>query len=456
MAPPLSQDDNASRAGGSLASSDDIPGFSQGRSHLVPEAVFGVPTRTFPYTSNQPEKNPAAVREACNIYGRALTKHSRSIAHNPTLQRAASLCTCVMLSLFEAVWSTSSVAYGMHLRAAQEMLALGPPEPGLGHEEVIFQLGQHVYCQTLFVMLATPQQYVEHAPTPVSWARIPSVENIGTAQVINRLMFDLFYLADVLARKSCNGNAEVIAVPDVGPEVEELWQEFQQQATRSGELIQWPTPSGTGYLDPFTAMVVAYFHAARVLRSVLGSQIGSSTVDASCDSILQSCYFLEGKNIGCAYLRMFFPLMLVAMHGSGGGQQAAAYGVLEQWLSNTAFKGRGQDCSQSCPIQHGIQDARVQFDSRRTPSSPKEATNPFHTKGQQISEHFDPPRRFLSISFQAGASVVSENAVMGVQLWLSCLTLVPKQQVSLAWDEAIHKPSAMMGRSDNRRNAGEN
>ncbi|KAF4469186.1 hypothetical protein FALBO_3915 [Fusarium albosuccineum] len=58
MAPPLSQDDNASRAGGSLASSDDIPGFSQGRSHLVPEAVFGVPTRTFPYTSNQPEKNP--------------------------------------------------------------------------------------------------------------------------------------------------------------------------------------------------------------------------------------------------------------------------------------------------------------------------------------------------------------------------------------------------------------
>ncbi|KAF5005435.1 hypothetical protein FDECE_8100 [Fusarium decemcellulare] len=58
MAPPLSQDDNASRAGGSFASSDDIPGFSQGRSHLVPEAVFGVPTRTFPYTSNQPEKNP--------------------------------------------------------------------------------------------------------------------------------------------------------------------------------------------------------------------------------------------------------------------------------------------------------------------------------------------------------------------------------------------------------------
>ncbi|KAF5012097.1 hypothetical protein FDECE_1814 [Fusarium decemcellulare] len=284
-------------------------------------------------------KNPAAVREACNIYGRALTKHSRSIAHKPTLQRAASLCTCVMLSLFEAVWSTSSVAYGMHLRAAQEMLALGPPAPGLGHEEVIFQLGQHVYCQTLFVMLATPQQYVEHAPTPVSWAKMPSVENIGTAQVINRLMFDLFYLTDVLARRTCNANGEAVVVSDVGPEVEELWQEFQQQATRSGELIQWPTPSGTGYLDPFTAMIVAYFNAARVLQGVLGSQIGSSTVDASCDSILQSCYFLEGKNIGCAYLRMFFPLMLVAMHGSSSGQQAAAYGVLEQWLSNTAFKG---------------------------------------------------------------------------------------------------------------------
>jgi hypothetical protein len=90
------------------------------------------------------------VREACRFYGRALSKHSTSIAHDSTSLRAASLYTCVMLSLFEAICSTTSVAYGTHLRAAQKMLALVPREANHGvHAIVISQLGQHVQCQTV-------------------------------------------------------------------------------------------------------------------------------------------------------------------------------------------------------------------------------------------------------------------------------------------------------------------
>lgn len=93
--------------------------------------------------------NLAAVREARDVYGRALANHSKSIAHDLTSRRAASLCTCVMLSMFEAICSTNPLAYGTHLRAAQKMLMLIPQDAGDVHSQVAQQLGQHVKCQTV-------------------------------------------------------------------------------------------------------------------------------------------------------------------------------------------------------------------------------------------------------------------------------------------------------------------
>lgn len=95
-------------------------------------------------------KNPAAVRHACQIYGRALSKHARSISQHPDSLRAASLCTCIMLSFFEAVCSTSFTAYGAHLRAAQSMLAMMPEDPpGPSQSQVVWQLAKHIQCQTV-------------------------------------------------------------------------------------------------------------------------------------------------------------------------------------------------------------------------------------------------------------------------------------------------------------------
>ena len=95
-------------------------------------------------------RNPAAVRHACQIYGRALSKHSRSISQNSESLHAASLCTCIMLSFFEAVCSTSYTAYGAHLRAGQSMLALIPADPS--YCQVVWQLAKHVQCQTVRVI----------------------------------------------------------------------------------------------------------------------------------------------------------------------------------------------------------------------------------------------------------------------------------------------------------------
>ncbi|KAH6898074.1 hypothetical protein B0T10DRAFT_99717 [Thelonectria olida] len=285
--------------------------------------------------------NPAAVREACRIYGTALSKHSRSIAHDSTSLRAASLYTCVMLSLFEAICSTSSVAYGTHLRAAQKMLALVPREDGPGlHAQVISQLGQHVQCQTLFTMLATPQEYIRQAPVPASWAKAP-----GPRDAFDRLIHCLYYLTDTLVRRHHEPDLELFVDANVSLEIEELWDGFQEQAVHSGERIQWPMEPGSQYQDPFTAMALAYFAASRVLLSILGIESPRSgpqvsTFQNACDCIIECCRFFEGKEIGCAHLRMFFPLMLVAMHG-GSEQQDVARRVLGQRLGSTAFKGLG-------------------------------------------------------------------------------------------------------------------
>ncbi|KAL6357055.1 hypothetical protein LRP88_10672 [Fusarium phalaenopsidis] len=182
--------------------------------------------------------NPAAVREACNIYGRALTKHSRSLTHDLSSPKAASLGTCVMLSFFEAICSTNPIAYGTHLQAAKKMLALMPCVAGHKDELAIWQLGQHVQSQSLFVMLATPDQYLQHAPVPARWKKMAEAEEhpATSQQGVDRLMYDLFYLTDVLVRRPYVTKTDVLLNSDLSLEIDQLWLEFQEQAAQLGEL----------------------------------------------------------------------------------------------------------------------------------------------------------------------------------------------------------------------------
>ncbi|KAJ4328857.1 hypothetical protein N0V84_000644 [Fusarium piperis] len=287
--------------------------------------------------------NPAAVREACNIYGRALTKHSRSLAHDLSSPKAASLGTCVMLSFFEAICSTNPVAYGTHLQAAKKMLALMPCVAGHKDELVIWQLGQHVQSQSLFVMLATPDQYLQHSPVSTPWTKMAQTEELPTdsQQGVDRLMHNLFYLTDLLVRRPQTTKTDTLLDPNISLEITQLWLKFQEQTTQLGELIQWPVPAGAQYHDPFISMVVAYFGASWVLLSILEPQICIHQLGDSCDAILESSRFLGGKNLGCAHLRMFFPLTLVAMYGPSSDQREAADRLLGQRIRNTAFKGMG-------------------------------------------------------------------------------------------------------------------
>ncbi|KAF4972943.1 hypothetical protein FZEAL_9473 [Fusarium zealandicum] len=312
---------------------------------------------------------PAAVREACNIYGRALLKHSRSMAQDLDSHRAASLCTCVMLSFFEAICSSNPVAYGSHLRAARKLLAFVPRDSKHRHGQVIWQLGQHVQCQTMFVMVVTPQEYLKYAPAPVSWAKTAHVQDSDNTQVIDRLMDSLIYMTDALARRTSQSNCDILIDPNVGLEIGELWNQFQEQAKQSGQAIQWPTSSGPQYYDPFTAVIVSYFAASRVLFASLEPQVSSHQLSAlqdSCDDVLHCSYFLEGKDIGCAHLRMFFPLTLVALYAPCSEKRKEAYMLLGQRLQTTAFKGMGSIAIkrvQTSRLAQGLYVDAKQYDS---------------------------------------------------------------------------------------------
>lgn len=190
-------------------------------------------------------------------------------------------------------------------------------------------------------MIASPEQYVEFTPEATNWAE----SGHNTADVVERLINCVSYLGDTLARKTCNINTENALNTDIGHEIGQLWDEFREEAKRAGDNIQLPTSPHTQSKDPFTTMIMAYFAASQALLNILNSQPIPGkflSLESSCHDILHCAYALQGKNLGCAYLRMFFPLMLVGVYGPSATQRAVACEVLGQWLHDTAFKGMGK------------------------------------------------------------------------------------------------------------------
>lgn len=163
-------------------------------------------------------------------------------------------------------------------------------------------------------------------------------------QIVDRLIAHLFDLGELLVHKVCRcGNPLHIACElEIGMEFDALWDEYQKEATQSGKPIEWYCEGETIYRDAFTAMTVAYFSASAILLNNLHLQTAGyerGTINDACETILRCSAFLTDKHIGCAYLRMFFPLTLVAMHSPGNEQRTIATGYLGGWLQDTAFAG---------------------------------------------------------------------------------------------------------------------
>ena len=164
-------------------------------------------------------------------------------------------------------------------------------------------------------------------------------------QVVDRLVTELFGLQRLLSRRYFKNDNAIEYSHDIGPRIDNLWAEYREEANQLGKPIELPSSGGSQYRDAFTAMTVAYFSAARILLSTVSPpQVAqcsgsSGAMDGNGQLILNCSSFLMRKDIGCAYLRMFLPLTLVARYSASSEQRALARTLLECWLYGTPFSG---------------------------------------------------------------------------------------------------------------------
>lgn len=167
----------------------------------------------------------------------------------------------------------------------------------------------------------------------------------GSQLVVDRLVTELFSLQKLLSQRYYKNDHAIKYSHDIGLRIEDLWAEYQEEANRLDKPIKLASSGGRQYRDAFTAMTVAYFPAARILLSTVSSpqvaqySASSEAMDGNSQLILNCSSFLMRKDIGCAYLRMFLPLTLVARYSASSEQRTLARTLLERWLYGTPFRG---------------------------------------------------------------------------------------------------------------------
>ncbi|KAK7211301.1 hypothetical protein V2G26_018479 [Clonostachys chloroleuca] len=302
-------------------------------------------------------KHRPVTREACRMYGIALQRlfkalslgryesSSSSSSSSPSqlakpLEQVAIVCTAVILSIFEAIHPTTTTAYATHLAAAWRILGLMEEDSLLG-APIIDQAAIHLQFQTLFVMVAYPTQYMTSAPEARRWNSLGRSRYHHITDISTRFMIDLFDLADFFATRNGKPDYEglIKSDPDIEERINGLWEEYNEEARSAGVRLQWTLENDEQcYRDAYTAFVIAYFSTARLLLAVLRMDV-ESNITEPCDDILRCSAFLATRNIGCACLRMFFPLTLVARLSTSPRQRGAAFRYLSGWLQDATFTG---------------------------------------------------------------------------------------------------------------------
>ncbi|CAO2653846.1 Nn.00g105790.m01.CDS01 [Neocucurbitaria sp. VM-36] len=260
-------------------------------------------------------RDPALTRHAWDLYGDALRIHGRTVArstskHQVTLHMVS---TSVLFSFFEAMQATNANAYRSHIYGAAKMLEV--TGPGQCTQGVLCQIFYHLRTQMAFVHLTgsgneKPVEVRKILHGTLEYTRLP---------MFQRLMSHVATLAEI--------------------EVEVLWHEYNDTANDLNERLIWEDSSSgaTTYRDAFTALTIAYFETARVLLAIVAPQLAASFVDLNDHyaAIMETAQYLQIHDIGCAYMRMATPLLLVALHSPKKEQRKAAINYFECWAGGS-------------------------------------------------------------------------------------------------------------------------
>lgn len=274
------------------------------------------------------------MQDACQLYGRALNQHLHTIRlKRPVTVHTVS--TSVLLSIFEAMNSTSASAYRQHISGAAELVRLaGPDQCWMG---ILCQLFFHIRIQMAFVYLTTRQEDKASVCAEEILRERLAYWNVP---IFQRL---IGYITRLTALYLQLDDGEGGAMPDIldleeytriKADVDALWLEYNLDAEQRGQRLYWTTSNGsTEYRDAYTALCVAYFASARALFGILAPSLMASYVDVTdyYQQILDIAEYLTTFKIGCAFMRMATPLYLVAMHGKRKEQHGTAINIFEKW-----------------------------------------------------------------------------------------------------------------------------
>ena len=123
-----------------------------------------------------------------------------------------------------------------------------------------------------------------------------------------------------------------------------LWQNYANDTGFDGVHMLFSNSADCKHLDELSALTILYFNcAAMLLSSTLPVPItpptGSLGVLECCNSTFECVEYLENKSIGCAYMRMMLPLVLVALKGPSTALRERACNTLKTWKANGIMPG---------------------------------------------------------------------------------------------------------------------
>jgi len=287
--------------------------------------------------------NPALTRHAWDLYGRAIQMHTHFLSRSRTHPDAITvhmISTSVLFSFFEAMQATSADAYRAHIYGAAKMFEVTDPRQCT--QGVLCQIFFHIRTQMAFVQLTSKGEQ-----TPVDVKRILyGALDYEELPIFQRLMSWFGRLADgyggVDGRCAEKSEVDIVEWMGIKEAVDELWREYTETASFHDEVISWQGPAWqdattntTHYRDAYTALTIAYFSATRVLLALAAPYLSHEDAPDHFESILQASHFLETRLIGCAYIRMAAPLLLVALHAPKAQQRRKAIEYFENWKTGS-------------------------------------------------------------------------------------------------------------------------
>ncbi|KIW33990.1 hypothetical protein, variant [Cladophialophora immunda] len=280
----------------------------------------------------QAEQNWSATAKARSDYGRALVLHAKTIAQNPDLSMLSMLGTSIIMSFFEAVSTTTSQAYEEHLGAARKLLAAAREQEQ--YNAILDGIELHIQYQIAFRLI------VGYTLCEQTTSKRTS-EYVLQIDPLANLLVDL---SKIYARKFHN-IASVVESIEVGfmSKVVTICKDLEANLFAKVTTLPWEKDTELEYDDAIAAITLASLNSLRMLvllvsNTNLGGEVRES-LKARGATILQAATYLARHEIRCAWLRMYLPLTLVAMHSPVSAQQAQADTLLRDWLGKTPLAG---------------------------------------------------------------------------------------------------------------------